>query len=47
MDKDTAAQKLRELLTGSETGAETHVILGGDESVGLGITRMLWKEAGR
>jgi CRISPR-associated protein Cmr4 len=47
MDKETAAQKLRELLTGSETGDETHVILGGDESVGLGITRMLWKEAAR
>jgi CRISPR-associated protein Cmr4 len=47
MDNATAARKLRELLTGSETGNETHVILGGDESVGLGITRMLWKEAGR
>ena len=47
MDKETAAKKLRELLTGSETGNETHVILGGDESVGLGITRLLWKEAGR
>lgn len=47
MDKETAARKLRELLTGSPNGDETHVILGGDESVGLGITRMLWKEAGR
>jgi CRISPR-associated protein Cmr4 len=47
MDKETAARKLRELLTGSESGGETHVILGGDESVGLGITRMLWQEAGR
>ena len=47
MDKETAAGKLRELLTGQEGGNETHVILGGDESVGLGITKMLWKEAGR
>lgn len=47
MDKETAARKLRELLTGKEDGNETHVILGGDESVGLGITKMLWKEAGR
>ncbi len=46
MDKAAVARKLRELLTGSETGTETHVILGGDESVGLGITRLLWKEAG-
>lgn len=47
MNKETTARKLRELLTGQESGSETHVILGGDESVGLGITRMLWKEAGR
>jgi CRISPR-associated protein Cmr4 len=47
MDNKTAAKKLRELLTGKEEGAETHVILGGDESVGLGITRMLWKGAAK
>ncbi len=47
MEKETVARKLRELLTGEVTGGETHVILGGDESVGLGITRMLWKEAGK
>jgi CRISPR-associated protein Cmr4 len=47
MDKETAAKKLRELLTGQETGTETHVILGGDESVGLGITRLFWKEAAK
>lgn len=47
MEKDEVSKKLRELLTGAETKNETHVILGGDESVGLGITRMLWKEAGK
>lgn len=47
MDKETAARKLRALLTEKEDGNETHVILGGDESVGLGITKMLWKEAGQ
>jgi CRISPR-associated protein Cmr4 len=47
MDNKTVSRKLRELLTGSETGNETHVILGGDESVGLGITRLLWKEAAK
>lgn len=47
MDKAAAARKLRELLTDSETGSETHVVLGGDESVGLGITHLLWKEAGK
>jgi CRISPR-associated protein Cmr4 len=47
LDKETASAKLRKLLTGQETGSETHVILGGDESVGLGITKIFWKEAGR
>ncbi len=47
MDKETAAKQLRKLLTDAEAGNETHVTLGGDESVGLGITRLLWKEAGR
>lgn len=47
MEKETAAQQLRKLLTDAEAGNETHVILGGDESVGLGITRLFWKEAGK
>ncbi len=47
MDKETAAKKLRELLTGAEAGSQTHVTLGGDESVGLGITRLFWQETGR
>lgn len=47
MSEKIASQKLRELLTEKENRNETHVILGGDESVGLGITKMLWKEAGR
>jgi CRISPR-associated protein Cmr4 len=47
MEKEAAAKELRKLLTGGETGSETHVILGGDESVGLGITRMQWQEAGQ
>lgn len=44
MSKETASRQLHKLLTGQENGTETHVILGGDESVGLGITKMLWKE---
>jgi len=42
LDKDQAAGELRRLLTGRTDGAESFVTLGGDESVGLGITRLRW-----
>ncbi len=47
MDKETVARQLRKLLTKEEAGSHTHVTLGGDESVGLGITRLFWQEAGK
>ena len=47
MAKEEVAQKLRGLLAGNGEGRETHLQLGGDESVGLGITRLHWlAEAG-
>lgn len=42
MDKETVADKLRLLAAGSEEAEESHLTLGGDESVGLGITRLRW-----
>lgn len=42
MAKETVAEKLRLLAAGSEAAEESHLTLGGDESVGLGITRLRW-----
>lgn len=42
MPKEEVAQALRCLLTGDKAGRETHLTLGGDESVGLGVTRLRW-----
>jgi CRISPR-associated protein Cmr4 len=33
---------LRTHVTGSATGPETHLIIGGDEGTGLGVTQVLW-----
>ncbi len=37
-----ASGKIQELLVGSPTGSVAHLTLGGDESVGMGVTRMCW-----
>jgi CRISPR/Cas system CMR subunit Cmr4 (Cas7 group RAMP superfamily) len=42
MDKETVAAELRRLATGKRDGGQTHLQIGGDESVGLGITRLVW-----
>lgn len=42
MPKETVAAKLRLLAAGGEDAVESHLTLGGDESVGLGITRLRW-----
>lgn len=40
--KEAVAGELRRLGTGEREGREAHLTLGGDESVGLGITRLRW-----
>lgn len=42
LNKDAAARQLRRLATDGEESRETYLTLGGDESVGLGITRVEW-----
>jgi len=39
-------RELRKALTGDANGGEAHLILGGSESTGLGITKMIWKAGG-
>lgn len=48
MTKEVCAATLRRLAAGVDGAKESHLTLGGDESVGLGITRLLWElpEAG-
>jgi len=40
-----AAAELRRLATGEEGGSVAHLTLGGDESVGMGVTRLAWEVA--
>ncbi|MBI2841707.1 MAG: type III-B CRISPR module RAMP protein Cmr4 [Acidobacteria bacterium] len=42
MSREEALKSLRKKLTGEEKGTETYLSLGGDESTGLGVTRMAW-----
>ncbi len=41
-DGVAALAALRRTLTGTESGTQAHVFLGGDEGTGLGLTRILW-----
>lgn len=40
--KEAVAEELRRLAAGEQEGSQAHLTLGGDESVGLGITRLHW-----
>ncbi|MEW6364129.1 MAG: type III-B CRISPR module RAMP protein Cmr4 [Acidobacteriota bacterium] len=42
LTKEDVLKKLRASLTGKDHGIATHVTLGGDESTGLGVTKMTW-----
>lgn len=44
LDRSQVASELRKLTLGEAPGAsEAHLILGGDESTGLGVTRLAWR----
>lgn len=43
LDAREAEQELRQLLTGETGGLLAHLTLGGDESVGMGVTRLTWE----
>jgi CRISPR-associated protein Cmr4 len=43
LSKTQAMKYLRKFLTENEDGLTGHLVLGGDESTGLGLTKLLWK----